>query len=281
MSSAAGKIVVITGCGRGIGAHLTQRFLQSGFRVAACDITQNPAADLAAHFNKPDQKPLLFAAQCDVTTEESVAAFVQGAAAAFSDSKRWHCLINNAAIANPFMPAATSDGAADSGAKPTLADLNIDALRQFLNVNVVGQAIVMKHCAKFLLSDGSDVASRNGGSGSIINISSTRAGMSEANSEGYASSKGALESLTHAVAATNSGTVRCNAIRLGWVHSTGPEDAALSAEDHAFHFSGRVGRAEDVFQMCCFLADSEKSGFVNGAVMTLDGGVTRKMIYPQ
>ena len=58
------------------------------------------------------------------------------------------------------------------------------------------------------------------------------------------------------------------------------EGEVLRPEDHAFHLSGRVGHAEDIAHTCLFLCD-EKSDFINGQCLTVDGGVTKKMIYPE
>ncbi len=52
-------------------------------------------------------------------------------------------------------------------------------------------------------------------------------------------------------------------------------------EDDLWHPAGRVGRPEDVAEMCVFLADGDKSGFVTGQQFVVDGGVTKKMVYPE
>ena len=57
------------------------------------------------------------------------------------------------------------------------------------------------------------------------------------------------------------------------------EKEELSIADHEFHLSGRVGQAEDIARTCLFLCD-EKNDFINGQCLTVDGGVTKKMIYP-
>ena len=113
---------------------------------------------------------------------------------------------------------------------------------------------------------------------SIINISSTRALMSEPNTEAYGSSKAGLLGLTHALSQSLAGRVRVNAILPGWIDTTGGKD--LRPEDHEWHAAGRVGTPEDVAEMCVFLA-SPKSGFITGQEFVLDGGVTKKMIYPE
>jgi NAD(P)-dependent dehydrogenase (short-subunit alcohol dehydrogenase family) len=71
--------------------------------------------------------------------------------------------------------------------------------------------------------------------------------------------------------------VRVNCISPGWILTKGPEP---TGEEHAFHPAGRVGRAEDIAALAAFLVGPE-SGFITGAEFVVDGGVTRKMIYPK
>lgn len=111
--------------------------------------------------------------------------------------------------------------------------------------------------------------------GSIVNIASTRAHMSEPLTEGYSASKGGLLSLTHALAASFAPHVRVNAISPGWI---APTDAPHSPDEHAQHLCGRVGVPEDIANMCHYLL-SQKAGFITGSEFIIDGGMTRKMIY--
>jgi NAD(P)-dependent dehydrogenase (short-subunit alcohol dehydrogenase family) len=52
-------------------------------------------------------------------------------------------------------------------------------------------------------------------------------------------------------------------------------------EDHAWHWAGRVGLPSDVARMCAFLADGSQSGFITGQQFVVDGGVSRRMVYPE
>jgi len=113
--------------------------------------------------------------------------------------------------------------------------------------------------------------------GAIVTIASTRAHMSEADTEAYAASKGGVVALTHALAISLGPDVRVNCISPGWIDTKGPTP---TAEEHAFHPSGRVGVAEDVAGLAAFLLGPD-SGFITGAEFVADGGVTRKMIYPE
>jgi len=112
--------------------------------------------------------------------------------------------------------------------------------------------------------------------GAIVTVASTRAHMSEADTYPYAASKGGLVALTHALAIGMAPDVRVNCVSPGWIATKGP---APTAGEHAFHPAGRVGRAEDIAALVAFLLGPD-AGFITGAEFICDGGVTRKMIYP-
>ncbi|MGI2327464.1 SDR family NAD(P)-dependent oxidoreductase [Planococcus sp. YIM B11945] len=117
----------------------------------------------------------------------------------------------------------------------------------------------------------------NGDLRAIVNMASTRAFMSEPNTETYSASKGGIYGLTHSLAATLSeNAIRVNSIAPGWIH-TG-EQSELRNVDHSQHWSGRVGKVDDIARACLFLCDPRNS-FVTGECLTIDGGMTRKMIY--
>ena len=110
-------------------------------------------------------------------------------------------------------------------------------------------------------------------------MASTRALMSEPDTFAYSASKGGLVALAHSLAASLAPEVRVNAISPGWIHTQ--EDEVLTAEDHAQHPAGRVGTPEDVAELALYLLDRDRSGFMTGANLVLDGGMTRKMIYTE
>ena len=113
--------------------------------------------------------------------------------------------------------------------------------------------------------------------GRIVNITSTRYLMSEPGCEGYAASKGGIYSLTHALALSLAPQhITVNSIAPGWIENNHYE--SLRPEDHAQHPSGRVGHPEDIARMCLFLC-MEENDFINGENITVDGGMTKKMIY--
>ena len=115
--------------------------------------------------------------------------------------------------------------------------------------------------------------------GSILNIASTRAIMSEPNSESYAATKGGIVALTHALAASLSEEqITVNAISPGWIETRDYE--SLRKIDHEQHLSKRVGKPEDIARACLYLTAKENN-FVTGINLVVDGGMTRKMIYEE
>lgn len=115
--------------------------------------------------------------------------------------------------------------------------------------------------------------------GRIIFITSTRAYMSEGNTPSYTFSKGALTSLTHSLAITLQETpITVNAIAPGWIHTK--DDETIREKDHTFHPSNRVGTPKDIANACLYIAD-DTSDFLNAETIIIDGGVTKKMIYPE
>lgn len=179
---------------------------------------------------------------CDIADEASVAE-------AFGDLG-WEdldLLVNNAGIAAP-----------DHG---PLVDLSLAEWRRVTDSHLTG-AFLMSRAAIPLMNDGA----------SIIHMVSTRAFMSEPDTEAYAASKGALVALTHAMAISLGPKIRVNAIAPGWIS----DGEGLSQEDHAQQPVGRVGRPDDIAGALLYLAEA---GFVTGQVLTVDGGMTRKMIY--
>ena len=110
---------------------------------------------------------------------------------------------------------------------------------------------------------------------SIINISSSRDRMSQPNTESYTAAKGGIAALTHALAASLSGRVRVNSISPGWIDT---EYTVYEGPDASQQTAGRVGNPMDIAAMALFLC-SENAGFINAENITIDGGMTRYMIY--
>ena len=110
---------------------------------------------------------------------------------------------------------------------------------------------------------------------SVVNISSTRQMMSQANTESYSAAKGGIAALTHAMAISLAGRARVNAISPGWINTSAD---SFTGADAAQHPAGRIGNPADIVNAVLFLC-SEQSSFITGQNLTVDGGMSSLMIY--
>ena len=110
---------------------------------------------------------------------------------------------------------------------------------------------------------------------SIVNISSTRDRQSQPQSESYTAAKGGIHSLTHALAVSLAGKVRVNSISPGWIDREFTEYEGADATQHP---AGRVGNPLEIANMVLYLC-SDKASFITGENITIDGGMTKLMIY--
>ena len=164
-------------------------------------------------------------------------------------------------------------------------ELDLDAVRRVLDINVLSILAGAKHGAEFL---------RASGHGAVVNIASTRAMMSEPDTEAYSASKGAILAVTHALAASlgvrddhpDRMPIRVNCISPGWIETAAHQKPAArrtpehTEADRRQHPVGRVGTPEDIAAAVLYLL-SEGAGFVTGQNLTVDGGMTKKMIYAE
>jgi NAD(P)-dependent dehydrogenase (short-subunit alcohol dehydrogenase family) len=111
--------------------------------------------------------------------------------------------------------------------------------------------------------------------GSIVNISSSRDRMSQPETESYTAAKGGIFSLTHALAVSLAGRVRVNSISPGWIDNN---YTVYDGADAVQQPAGRVGNPPDIANMALYLC-SDMAGFITGENITIDGGMTRQMIY--
>ncbi|WP_345987131.1 SDR family oxidoreductase [Sulfurimonas sp. HSL1-2] len=231
------KTLLITGAAQGIGLGTATLFADRGWNVYGLDVQSDR---LAAAALKGGFEPLV----CNLTDPESIAE-------AMASLTQLDALVNNAA----------------TNANGDPLTLSVAEWKRVLDVNLTAPFLLSRAAAPLLAASG----------GSIVNIASTRALMSEPHTEAYSASKGGLLSLTHALAMSLA-PVRVNAVSPGWIEHAVPE--ALRSFDHAFHPAGRVGTVEDIAEMVWYLT-SEAARFITGQNFVIDGGVTKKMIYPE
>jgi NAD(P)-dependent dehydrogenase (short-subunit alcohol dehydrogenase family) len=92
-----------------------------------------------------------------------------------------------------------------------------------------------------------------------------------------------LLALTHALSVSLAGHARVNSISPGWIdtsaYHSGSTPYQHSKEDKAQHPAGRVGKPEDIAEMVLFLCDNDRSGFITGENIIIDGGMSKLMVY--
>lgn len=240
--------VFVTGAGHGIGRAIVDAFASRGDKVAFCDKDVERGEEVAKAMGAR-----FFA--LDVCDKDAL----EGAVLTLIDE--WgdiDIIVNNVGV----------------GGFESIISTTVEHFEEILNTNLRSAFIT----ARLLAVHRSQQEEKNP-YGRIVNMCSTRYLQSEAGSEGYAASKGGIWSMTHALAVSLAPYhITVNCIAPGWISVD--ENEVLRPEDHEFHLSGRVGRAEDIARTCLFLCD-ENSDFINGQCITVDGGVTKKMIYPE
>ncbi len=233
--------IFVTGGAHGIGRSIVEAFLKAGDQVAYCDLNDGNIAG-ARYFH------------VDVTDKDALQHCLEMLAEDWGDID---VIINNVGI---------------GGFKP-LTEVSIEEFEQVINTNLRSAFITSRFMARLRNGNG------NKEYGRIVNLCSSRYLMSEAGTEAYSASKGGIYSLTHALAMSLAPMhITVNAVAPGWIHVD--ENEELRSIDHEFHPSGRVGKPEDIARMVLFLCEPQND-FINGQTITIDGGVTKKMIYPE
>jgi NAD(P)-dependent dehydrogenase (short-subunit alcohol dehydrogenase family) len=237
-------VALITGGAKGIGHAIARDLAASGWQVSIIDL---PNSGLRRAFARERD---VFAIEGDVRNEETASDAVDATIHRFH---RLDGLISNVGIM----------------IRKPLRRLTLSEWHRVLDTNLT---------AAFLLARAAEKPLRKA-RGAIVTIASTRALMSEPNTESYSASKGGLLALTHALAISLAPDVRVNCVSPGWIETK--NYSGLRQKDHKQHPAGRVGRPGDVAELVSWLLDGKRSGFVTGANFVIDGGMTRKMIYEE
>ena len=244
------KTVIVTGASNGIGKGVAKGYAESGASVVLADLDEREGV-LYVEELKSNGHEAMFV-KTDVRKEADIQHLMD---VTLKTYKTIDILINNAG----------------KTLFKSLYDLTIEEWDDMMNTNLR---------SVFLCSRAAAISMRNNETGgAIINLASTRAIMSEPDSESYAATKGGIVALTHALAASFSKEkITVNSISPGWIE-TG-DYGVLREKDHQQHLSNRVGKPEDIARACLYLTASDND-FVTGVDLIVDGGMTRKMMYEE
>ncbi len=240
-----GKVAIVTGASRGIGAAAARAFADAGARVVVAARSEQELDALATEIVAAGGEAL--PAATDVTEPASVQALVERTAAAYG---RLDCAFNNAGL--PHMPTP-------------LAELDVEDLEQALAVNGLGVFLAMKYEIAAMVETGG---------GAIVNMSSTAGLQGVRGMAGYVAGKHAVLGLTRTAALDYADrNIRVNAVAPGPILTDRLE--ALDDDTRRMIGShvplGRMGSPAEVAAAVAWLL-SDHASFLTGATIPIDGG---------
>ena len=245
----AGKVVLVTGAGNGIGLAIAQAFSAAGAAVVIAEINQPSAERAAAQLAAAGGQAL--AVPTDVADEVAVERMVAAALAQFG---RIDILINNAGVV----------------AHKLLIDMDRADWDRQLAVQLTGPFLTSRHVARHMIA--------RGGGGKIVNISSVAALMGRVKGGAHCASKAGLTGLTKVLAMElGAYGINVNAIAPGLVETLAQkEEINLSSEYQQRYLQelplGRVGQPADIAKATMFLA-SDQADWISGQLYVVDGGL--------
>ena len=245
-----GAVAVVTGAAGGIGAATVEALARQGAQVIALDTNLEAAQALVERIGGGST-----ALRCDVSDEASVRDTFASIASAHGGVSVLH---NNAGIA---LGGGRGDGPAD--------ELDLATWRRTLDVNLTGCFLCTHYALPAMLARGG---------GSIINTASVAGSFIGTLNTAYCASKAGVVGFTRALVITHAARgIRANAICPGSVRTSMAEAVLHTAEVRQRLIgsipAGRVAEPADVANLVVFLASAAAS-YLNGAVITLDGGLT-------
>ena len=256
MGRLAGKSIVITGAGSGIGRAAAQLFAKEGGNliIVDCSDSIHETAKLGS-----DAGGTVQAVTADAGAEDDVKAFIDKAVAAYG---KLDAIWANAGISGGLVP---------------LLEQTVDQWQEILRINLIGPFLAIKHSMPHMIKQGH---------GSIICTASVAGLKSGASGHPYASSKAGVISLVQTTAYSLSGTgVRINAVCPGLIETgmTKPifdnaKERGTAGKIGQLNPLKRAGQPHELAAMGLFLASDEAS-YVNGQAIPVDGGLTASMPY--
>jgi meso-butanediol dehydrogenase/(S,S)-butanediol dehydrogenase/diacetyl reductase len=247
MTEFHGDVVIVTGAGSGIGRAAATLLHHRGARVVVADIDLE-AADVVA----TELGDRCLAVRVDVSDAASVAQLIDVVVGEFG---RIDVLCNNAGY----------------GFRGTVVSIDEGDWDRLMSVNLKGVFLCSKYAMPHLAATGT---------GRIVNTSSYTSLVGIADRAAYVASKGAITSLTRAMALDHvADGVRVNAVAPGTIDSpyfaamvaAAPDPEPLLHELNSRSPMGRMGKPEEVAEAIAWLA-SERSSFATGSILTVDGG---------
>ena len=243
-----GKVALISGGSRGMGATEARLFASEGARVVLGDILEEQGQELQAEIAESGGEAVFV--KLDVTVESDWRRAVDTAVQRFG---KLDILVNNAGIFE----------------RSTVQSQTIESWDRVMGINAKGV---------FLGTKAAIPAMRDTGGGSIVNISSVAGLTGSIQATSYNTSKGAVRILTKSTAIQCAvDGIRCNSVHPGPIETMmlgevfpNPE---LRTQREAVIPMGRFGSIEDVAKGVLFLA-SDESSFMTGSELVIDGGLT-------
>jgi NAD(P)-dependent dehydrogenase (short-subunit alcohol dehydrogenase family) len=253
MSRVAGKVVLVTGAGSGIGRATAKLLAAEGAIVIVSDINKPGGLETVQQIGAANPGRGARFEEHDTAQEIDWKRIVDGIMAR---EGKLNGLVNNAGIAGPF--------------PSTFETETVEQWRRMLSINVEGVFLGCKHSVP---------AIRQSGGGSIVNLSSLAAFLGTPDLSAYGASKGAVRQFTKTVAidcARKGYKVRCNSVHPG-VILTPMGDAVMPTEKARERTRRRIpigdfGAPEDIAYGILYLI-SDESRFVTGAELVIDGGM--------
>jgi len=243
----SGKVAVVTGASKGIGASIAKHLAAEGAAVVVNYASSKTGADkVVAEITSAGGRAV--AVQADVAKKAEIDCLFAEAKKAFGAI---HILVNNAGIYK-FAP---------------LEDVTEEHFHKQFNLNVLGLVLASQAAARLFDSVG----------GSIINISSVVSTLAFPNASVYSGTKGAVDAITRSLAAElGPRKIRVNAIRPGMVetegtHAAGIEESEMQKQVRAQTPLGRLGQPDDIAGTAVFLASAESS-WITGETLVIAGG---------
>jgi 3-oxoacyl-[acyl-carrier protein] reductase len=247
MKKLTGKVAVVTGASKGIGAAIAKQLAADGAQVIVNYATsRDGAGKVVKEITEAGGNAV--AVQARVSEEADVQALFAEARKTFG---KVDVLVNNAGV-YAFAP---------------LDQVTVDEYRRQTDTNVLGLLLTTKAALPYFPPEG----------GSVINISSVVSTLAPAASTIYSSTKGAVDTITKALAKElGSRKIRVNAINPGLVITEGTQTAGIAGSDFeqqavATTPLGRAGRPDDIAPPVSFLA-SEDARWITGETIYVSGG---------